>query len=262
MSEIKSNEEKTKLARRRFIGAGAGLLGLAVASRAEASGWNSLCRRGTRPCFLKGTNIATANGETAVEKLAEGDLLQTASGQLRAIKWIGVSRNEIAAGKSVPAELRPIRIAKDAIAHGMPHKDLLVSPDHAMFIDGVLIPAKYLVNGVTITIEPAAGWTSVDYYHVELESHDVILAEGAHAETYRAFENRHAFDNAAEALSEEAGWIEPPCAPFLTMPRREMILADVKAAILPWRHTPSKIESIRNRLADRANAITAMHQAA
>ena len=76
----------------------------------------------------------------------------------------------------------PIRIQRDAFADGMPHRDLVVSPDHAIFVDGKLICARQLVNGTTIRQE--LDWTAVDYYHVELDQHAILLAEGLPAESY------------------------------------------------------------------------------
>ena len=78
--------------------------------------------------------------------------------------------------------MAPIRIERDAFADGMPHRDLLVSPDHAIFVDGKLICARQLVNGTTIRQE--RDWTAVDYYHVELDQHAILLAEGLPAESY------------------------------------------------------------------------------
>jgi hypothetical protein len=82
---------------------------------------------------------------------------------------------------------------KDALAIGVPHRDLLVSPDHAIFVDGVLIAARQLLNGMTIRQE--TGWRSVHYFHIELASHEILLAEGLPAESYLDTGNRGFFAN-------------------------------------------------------------------
>ncbi|MEO1206259.1 MAG: Hint domain-containing protein [Pseudomonadota bacterium] len=277
-TQNKDTSEQRLKARRRFLGAGAGLIGLTAASNAQA-GFFAWCfpKNGPPappthrpsppphaggpdpiPCFLKDTKILTRSGQVAVQDLKVGDQVMTVSGELKPIKWIGVTEQSFERGEMVPNTVRPIRIAKNAIADGAPHADLLVSPDHAMFIDGVLIPAKYLVNGVTITQEPATGWDAIDYYHVELEAHDVIIAEGAAAETYRAYANRHGFDNGVATVEA----IAPAFAPVLTMARREMILSDIKSVVMPWGYRPGKIGQIRNKLADRADRLTGQDQVA
>ena len=60
---------------------------------------------------------------------------------------------------------------------------LLVSPEHALLLDGILVPARHLTNGVTILPDDSAA--PVDYFHIELAEHDIILAEGVPAETLR-----------------------------------------------------------------------------
>ena len=80
----------------------------------------------------------------------------------------------------------------------MPQRDLLVSPDHAIFVDGKLICARQLVNGTTIRQE--TGWTAVDYYHVELDQHAILLAEGLPAESYIDTGNSGFFANSGAPL--------------------------------------------------------------
>ncbi len=146
------------------------------------------------PCYCPGTLILTANGETPVEDLRIGDNVITASGQHQPIKWLG---NRSYAGRFLAANpnVQPIRFRAGSLGSGLPRRDLLVSPDHAMFLDGVLIPARCLVNGSTIVRDRVE---RVDYFHVELDSHDVLLAEGAPSESFMDDNSRGMFHNAAE----------------------------------------------------------------
>jgi hypothetical protein len=90
-----------------------------------------------------------------------------------------------------------LRIKADALAHGVPSRDVLISPDHAIFLEGVLIPVKHLADGAAIAPEPCA---EITYYHVELPRHDVLLADGLPAESYLAADNRDSFDNGGATI--------------------------------------------------------------
>ncbi len=99
-------------------------------------------------CFCAGTRIATANGDIAVEDVLPGMRLRTADGGETNVQWLG--RQEIAPRFVHPAKINPICISAGAIADDVPARNLFVSPDHAIEIDGVLINASALVNGSTI----------------------------------------------------------------------------------------------------------------
>jgi len=142
-------------------------------------------------CYAHGTRIATPAGEHSVETLSAGDFVLTASGRARTITWIGWRVVDCLRHPD-PSAVRPIRIQAGALADGVPCRDLVVSPDHAMLLDGVLIPARQLCNGGTIR---QLAVQHVHYFHVELESHDILLAEGAAAESYLDTGNRHMFAN-------------------------------------------------------------------
>jgi hypothetical protein len=147
------------------------------------------------PCFLRGTLIRTPGGEVPVEDLVIGDRLVTHAGGIRPIRWIGRRSyaGRFAAGNR---DVLPVRIRAGALADGVPRRDLFISPLHAMFVDGMLIPASALVNGTSITQLESV--EQVEYIHVELDTHDVIFAEGAPSETFVDDDSRGMFHNAAE----------------------------------------------------------------
>jgi hypothetical protein len=155
-------------------------------------------------CFLAGTAIATPSGARPVEDLAIGDPVLTADGRTAPVRWIGVQT--VVRVFADPLRTLPIRISTGALGEGLPARDLFVSPDHALFLDGVLVQAGALVNGTTIArvTEMPERFT---YFHVELEDHALILAEGVPAETFVDNVTRRRFDNFAEfvALYGETG---------------------------------------------------------
>jgi hypothetical protein len=146
-------------------------------------------------CYLRGTGVATAEGEVAVEDLRIGDLLRTVDGGLKPVKFIGTQSFEAEFIAATPAQ-RPVLIRKDAIGEGLPARDLYVSPMHSLYLDDVLVPAVALENGVSILRADAP--EGVEYFHIELDRHDVILAEGLPAESFIDDDSRAVFDNAFE----------------------------------------------------------------
>ncbi len=167
----------------------------------------------TVACFCPGTLIEAEVGEIPVEKLQIGDRVRTAGGLLKPVLWIGRRSYDrrFAVGK---ASLQPIRIRAGALGKGLPRRDLLVSPKHAMLVQDVLVPAELLVNGMSILQEQQPG--DVHYLHIELEHHDLLLAEGAAAESFVDDNSRGMFHNAGEyaqlypnRLSTEPVWCAP-----------------------------------------------------
>ncbi|MGO8858414.1 MAG: Hint domain-containing protein [Steroidobacteraceae bacterium] len=153
--------------------------------------------QGDWTCFMAGTHIATPGGSVNVEDLAIGDLVLTAEGKLAPIKWVG--RQTVSTIFANPNRALPIRIRAGAIDEAVPVRDLLVSPCHAIFVDGVLVQAGALVNGNTIVRETDVPTIFV-YYHIELDDHSLILAEGVPAETFVDNVDRLVFDNWDEHL--------------------------------------------------------------
>lgn len=146
-------------------------------------------------CFLTGTLIRTPEGDVAVEALQPGDLVMTVSGLAKPVLWVGLRAVETRLAH--PLTDTPIRIKAHALGFNLPERDLYVSPDHGFLIDGVLVQAGALVNGATI-VRPRDLPETFTYFHVELEEHDFLYAEGLPAETYLDNGTREGFDNAAE----------------------------------------------------------------
>jgi hypothetical protein len=155
-------------------------------------------------CFLAGTMIATPAGETAVEALAIGDLVLTADGRTVPVRWVGAQ--SVVSVFADRLRTFPVRITAGAFGDDLPARDLLVSPDHALVLDGVLVQAGALVNGTSIVRETAMP-ERFTYFHVELDDHSLVLAEGVPAETFLDTVTRRRFDNFAdyEALYGDTG---------------------------------------------------------
>ena len=148
--------------------------------------------------------IDTPDGEVQVEKLRPGDIVSTAHNGPRKVIWVG--KGKVLATRGRRSAATPVIVRKGALAPNVPHEDLRVTKAHALYIDDVLIPVEFLVNHKTILWDDRA--QEVEIYHVELESHDVLIANGAPAESYRDDGNRWLFQNA------RSGWDLPPQEPY------------------------------------------------
>jgi Hint domain/Calx-beta domain len=160
-------------------------------------------------CFCAGTQIATPAGEVPVERLAVGDTVLTQQGEVRPITWMGVGRVLATRGRRSAAT--PVILRKGALADNVPHHDLRVTKGHSLYLDDVLIPVEFLVNHRSILWDDRA--QEVALYHIELASHDVLLANGAPAESYRDDGNRWLFQNTSTSWDLAP---QVPCAPVLT----------------------------------------------
>ena len=176
------------------------IVNTATLTSSDANGSNNTVSNTLNaPCFATGTGIRVwregAEMDVAVEALVIGDFVGTAAGAHRPIRWLG-HRTVDCRNQDNPIAVLPIRIAAHALGNARPARDLFVSPGHAICVDvlgEVLIPAISLVNGSTIQQVKV---DEVTYWHVELDSHDVILAENLPAESYLDMGNRSFFKEA------------------------------------------------------------------
>jgi len=187
-------------------------------------------------CFAQGTRILTQRGNIPIEQLTTDDDVRTAEGSFARVQWLGYRRLD---GRRHPRpwDVAPVRISADAFAPGQPAQPVMLSPDHAVGIDGVLIPIRYLLNGKTIRQLPAA---DITYWHVELAHHALILAEGLPCESYLDTGNRGAFENAGTptALHPDFAariWHDQACARLV--------------------HDGAELEAARSHLLERAELL-------
>jgi len=179
------------------------------------------------PCFAAGTRIATPDGERPVESLSAGDRVLLADGTAADLVWTGHRTVDIARHPR-PWRVRPIRIAAGAFGPGLPRRDVFVSPDHAIFLDGVLIPAKLLVDGGAIA---QVAWARVAYHHLELASHDILLAEGLPVESYLDAGDRANFFDVGPVFRLFPDFARPkPASVWETRGRAPLVLSGPRLA--------------------------------
>jgi hypothetical protein len=170
----------------------------------------------TVSCFAAGTLIRTIGGPVMVEELTTNMRAVTYHGEARQIVWVG-HRKINCVRHPDPMSVQPVRISAGAFRPGLPSRDLLLSPDHAVYVDNVLIPIKHLINSSTIEQVPV---DKVTYYHVELDQHDVLFAEGLPAESFLDTGNRSNFANGGTAIALHPDfsvrmWEAMGCAPLI-----------------------------------------------
>ena len=223
-----------------ITGVGAG--GWTAVAQSDGSGGTEVFLHSV--CYAAGTRVLTATGERPIESLRPGEFVATLSGNdiiQRPIRWIGRRRIDLAAHPR-PHTVAPIRILCHAIANEVPHADLLVSPDHGILIDGKLICARQLINGATIRQE--SDWDAVTYYHLELDAHAILIAEGAPAESYLDTGNRSFFSNAGVPIQ-----LYPDLTDETGNPTRET------SSCVVFVSDEDMVRPIWQRLADRAQAL-------
>ena len=208
-------------------------------------------------CLLRGTTVATADGNRQVEDLRVGDVMPTMFGGARPIRWIARYPFKKSDSRKPWAQyVRPIRIARSALAPNVPEKDLLVTWGHALFLDGLLIQAGNLVNGATIVREEAREYDELEYFNIKFDEHDVIYAEGAPVDTLLTVDESAV--NFAEyyrlyGADSDGGY----CAPFVQYRGgRSELKARVRSVVSPWFDRREPVDVIRDRLEERAAALS------
>lgn len=179
-------------------------------------------------CLAEGTRVETKCGPVAVEALAVGDEVRTLLGGPGRIEWLGRRAIDCTRHPN-PEAVWPVRIARGAFGDNAPTQDLCVSPEHAIFVDGVLVPARLLVNGTTIRQVKVR---RVAYYHIELPHHDVLLAEGLPVESYLDTGGRSNFENSGMPIALHPDfsarmWEAMGCAPLV-------VTGPILAAVRAW----------------------------
>jgi hypothetical protein len=208
-------------------------------------------------CFLTGTMIRTTDGNRKIEDLAVGDLLPTVFGGLCPIQWIGYyPYKKSNQARPWVKDVLPVRVARSALGPDVPNADLLVTKGHALLIDGVLVPAGDLINDTTITLYQACELDELEFFHIKLERHNVIYAEGTPCETVLNFDESAV--NFAEYLRHygPATNREAPCAPLLSFKGgRNEITSRFRSTISPWIDRRRKLDIIRDELEERGIAL-------
>jgi len=206
-------------------------------------------------CFLRGTLIWTPSGERGVEDLRVNDLVVTSSGEAKPIQWVWKRRFERRSEQKWGEEIVPIRVARSALGPNTPHRDLYLSRNHCLYLDDVLIPAVDLINNSTIARCSAKDLREIEYFHIKLERHSVIYAEGAACETLRAITAVNSDSLEFEEYRRLHGDSLPdaPVAPVLGYnggrARLRGRIRDVVSHVIDVR---SKLEIVRDGLKERA----------
>jgi hypothetical protein len=218
----------------------------------------------SQECFLRGTHIRTVRGWRKAEELEIGDLLPTVFGGPQPIQWIGSYRfRRSDAGKPWLKRVRPVRIARSALAPDVPRADLFLTQAHGIYVDGALMEVGSLINGTTIALYTAEEFDELEFFHIKLETHDVIEAEGALCETLLRVDERAS--NFADyfrryGASPSQGL---PCLPILSYEGsgRKEIKSRLRSALSPLVDRRHQIDVIRDRLEERALALGARLEA-
>jgi len=207
-------------------------------------------------CFLKGTKISTPSGDRLVQELQIGDEVETLAGR-KTIQWIGYNKFTKEEGRAWQDSVMPIRVARFAIDDQTPLSDLYLSPGHCIFFDEALIPVMYLINEASIAQGTPSDMSALEYYHIELDTHEVMYAEGALVESFDG-SSRENFSNFVQytRLYGERQSSMTPFAPILRYPgRRQELKGLVRSLISNVVDVRDPIQIAYDHLAKRAEAV-------
>jgi Hint domain len=211
-------------------------------------------------CFLRGTQIWTPSGEMRIEDLRVNDLVVTSSGEAKAIQWVWGRRFERHAGQEWAEEIAPIRVARSALGPNTPHRDLYLSRYHCLYLDGVLIPAVDLINNLTIARSGVEHLREIEYFHIKVERHSVIYAEGAACETLQAITAVNSDSVEFEEyrrLYREPSLPDEPVAPVLGYNGgKARLRGRIRSVVSHVIDVRSKLEIVRDDLRDRAQNLS------
>jgi len=244
--------------RRHFLSVAAAASARVAAT--TAVGWTALtssanARICNPPCFVRGTSILTSTGEVRVEELKIGDLVETVRGKAVPVKWIG-RRSYKTGNSSWHNSVVPIRIRRQAIDEHTPGRDLYLSPRHSLLIDGVLMEVQDLVNGVSIAPARPTIAEKIEYFHIVLDTHEVVLAEGLPAETFliteREYERFSNFGEYERLYGPQELAPMTPFAPRIASSGRAHLKALVRLGLSYFVEINDPLEVAYARIAQRA----------
>jgi hypothetical protein len=194
MKKLQRVRTRRQLLRGTAVGA-ASIPFLALARKSASAKDNDGGHHHHHGCFLKGTKISTPSGDRLVQDLRIGDEVQTLAGR-KTVKWIAYNKFTKEEGRAWHDNVMPIRVARFAIDDRTPHRDLYLSPLHCIFFSEALIPVMYLINEASIAQGMPSDMSAIEYYHIDLDTHEVIYAEGALVESFLDDgSNRESFSN-------------------------------------------------------------------
>jgi hypothetical protein len=196
-------------------------------------------------------------GEAGIQDLRIGDEVQTLAGR-KAIKWIGYNKFTKEERRAWQDSVMPIRVARFAIDDHTPYRDLYLSPLHCVFFNEALIPVMYLNNGTSIAQGTPSEMSALEYYHVELNTHEVIYAEGALVESYDG-SNRDNFSNFMQYERLYGAELQSQMTPFAPIlryrGRRQELNGLVRSLISNVIDVRDPIQIAYDHLAGRAEAM-------
>jgi hypothetical protein len=185
-----------------------------------------------------------------VEDLRINDLVVTSSGEAKPIQWVWGGRFEWDEG------IAPIRVAQSALGPNTPHRDLFLSPAHCLYLDGVLIPVIDLLNNPTIAKCSAEDLREIEYFHIKLERHSVIYAEGAACETLRDITAVKSEFEEYRKLYGGLSLPDEPAAPiFMYNGGRARLRGRIRRVISLVIDVRSKLEIVQDNLKERARSV-------